>query len=355
VSTVSNQNQPSATAANHVSPRVLVVTAMYPTPGNPHSGTFVKGQIDSLESLGVRTDMLHLTGRSPEKYARGLPRVFRAADPSRFDLIHGHYGYCGIVARAQWRLPVVVTFHGDDLLGTPDASGRPTLTSRLAVLSSLVLARAVDGIIVQSPEMFRILPAGLRVPTEIIPCGIDFSMFRPISRSEARLRLGLDSDRKYAVFAADPAIPRKAFAIAEAAVRQLAARGTTVELLPVYGKPQAAIVDYMNAADVLVLPSMWEGSPMVIKEAMACGVPIVAADVGDVRAVIGKTAGCTVAERTPDGFARGILAALDVPGGRTTGRDDIAHLSLPAIAARVRNLYAAVLDRHSRPAGSPSK
>ena len=151
------------------------------------------------------------------------------------------------------------------------------------------------------------------------------------------------------MFPADPAIPRKGYAVAEAATRQLADSGTMVELLAVHGKSQAAVVDFLNAADVVVLPSFWEGSPNVVKEAMACGIPIVAADVGDVRSVIGQTPGCTVAERTPDGFARGILSALAVPGGRTTGRADIAHLSLPTVATRVRELYAAVLERHPRP------
>ena len=164
MTTVSNRNQPTAIASTSLSPRVLIVTAMYPTPRNPHSGTFVKSQIDSLERSGVPTTLLHLTGRSAEKYARGAARVFQLADSTRFDLIHGHYGYCGIVARAQWRLPVVVSFCGDDLLGTPDASGHQTLTSRLAVRSSLILTHCVDGIIVKSEEMASALPTGLAIP-----------------------------------------------------------------------------------------------------------------------------------------------------------------------------------------------
>ena len=324
---------------------MLMVTAMYPTPNNPHSGTFVKSQIDSLAGVGVSTTLLHLTGRSAAKYARGVAQVFNMADPERFDLIHGHYGYCGIVARAQWKLPVVVSYCGDDILGTPDARGHLTLTSRLAVRSSLVLTRVVDGIIVKSEQMRAALPPGLPIPVAIIPNGVDLDFFRPLPRAEACRRLGLDPTRRYAVFPADPAIPRKGFAIADAAVRHLFASGTTIELLPVYGRPQVTVVDFLNAADVIVLPSMWEGSPNVVKEAMACGVPIVASDVGDVREVIGKTAGCAVVERTPEGFARGIRAAIAIPDGRTTGREDISQLSLPAVAGRVRNLYAAVLDR----------
>jgi glycosyltransferase involved in cell wall biosynthesis len=186
----------------------------------------------------------------------------------------------------------------------------------------------------------------------VIPNGIDFALFRPLPRAEARARAGLALDRHYAVFPADPAIPRKAFAVAVAAVRDLALAGTPIELLAVHGQPQTVVVDYFNAADVVILPSMSEGSPNVVKEAMACGIPVVATDVGDVREVIGRTKGCAVVDRTADAFAAAIEAALKVSPDRTTGRDDVAHLSLRSAALKVRDLYGAVLARHHAQTGS---
>jgi glycosyltransferase involved in cell wall biosynthesis len=323
--------------------RVLMVTAMYPTPEAPHSGTFIKSQVESLGGVDIVPTVLHLRGRSPLKYLVGMWRVLGAAEPSRFDVVHGHYGYCGIVARAQWRLPVVVSFLGDDLLGTPGRSGRPTLTSRLVVLVNRVLARSADAIIVKSDEMKRALGRGLRTPVEVIPNGVDMRLFRPLPRAEARQRLGLDATARYVVFPADPAIPRKAFGVVAEAAARLHTQGTPVEVLPVFGRPHSDMVDYYNAADVVVLPSIWEGSPNAIKEAMACGVPIVATPVGDVPMLFASTPGHWIVERTPSAIAHAIRQALDLPIGRTDGPETIAWLSLERIAARVRAVYERVL------------
>jgi teichuronic acid biosynthesis glycosyltransferase TuaC len=107
-------------------------------------------------------------------------------------------------------------------------------------------------------------------------------------------------------------------------------------------------VDFYNAADVVVLPSLSEGSPNVVKEAMACGAPLVVADVGDVHEILGETPGCLIAERTPDAFARAILDILELPNHQTAGRARLAHLSLDAVARQMRTVYEAALAHHAK-------
>jgi glycosyltransferase involved in cell wall biosynthesis len=94
----------------------------------------------------------------------------------------------------------------------------------------------------------------------------------------------------------------------------------------------------MNAADVLILASEAEGSPMVIKEAMACNLPVVSVDVGDVAEVTRGTAGCFVVERNVEALRAGVEAALAF-GQRTLGRAAIMPLSLDAIAAQIEAIY----------------
>lgn len=101
---------------------------------------------------------------------------------------------------------------------------------------------------------------------------------------------------------------------------------------------------YLNAADALVLPSDNEGSPGAVKEAMACNLPVVAADVGDVRQVIGGTEGCAVVERTPAAFADALAPILANPR-RTDGRAHVQHLAWPAVTERLLGVYRGVLDR----------
>jgi glycosyltransferase involved in cell wall biosynthesis len=94
----------------------------------------------------------------------------------------------------------------------------------------------------------------------------------------------------------------------------------------------------MSACNAVILPSRAEGSPSVVKEAMACNVPVVASDVGDVGEVVGRTAGCSVCPLEPEAMAAALERAFE-HDGPTTGRRDIAHLASGAIAERLLHLY----------------
>jgi glycosyltransferase involved in cell wall biosynthesis len=222
---------------------------------------------------------------------------------------------------------------------------------KLEILSNLVLALVVDGIIVKSRGMLRVLWPPPRIPAVVIPNGVDLDLFRPGSRTEARARLGLDQTRRYAIFPADPSNQQKGYAVAVEAVADLRAAGLDIELQPVCGRPQTQVVDFYNAADVVVLPSLSEGSPNVVKEAMACNAPVVVSDVGDVREVIAGTNGCFVVERSPRAFAGAIRRAIDLTGGRTSGRERIAPLSIELVARQVRTMYDTVLASHGKRMG----
>jgi hypothetical protein len=139
--------------------RVLIVTAMYPTPENPAWGSFVRTQVESLRQAGVDVEVLVFDGR-PRKlaYLKGLWRLHRRLAQDSFDLVHAHYGYVGMVARTQWAVPLVVTYHGDDLMGTVGPDGKLTGLSRLTMAASQSLGRIADAVIVQWPASF---PGGM--------------------------------------------------------------------------------------------------------------------------------------------------------------------------------------------------
>jgi teichuronic acid biosynthesis glycosyltransferase TuaC len=321
--------------------QILMVTGAYPTSEIPHWGTFIKSQVESLRAEGVTVTVIHPpAGPMPLRYARALLQVILRSASGRYDLIHGHYGLWALLARLQWRIPVVVSFLGDDLLGTPGPDGTPTAKSCFVIRLSTWLSRHADAVIVKSDEMAQRLPAG--VNPAVIPNGVDFQLFRPIPRAEARAALGWDPAKFYVVFGNDPGIPRKGFPLARDAVARLTARGLSVELIVANRLPQDQLVLYLNASNALLLSSVWEGSPNIVKEAMACNVPVVAADVGDVRQVIGATAGCTVCARDAEELAAGLQAAIEHPGP-TTGRRDIQHLELSLVARRILAVYQRVL------------
>ena len=316
--------------------RVLMVTGIYPTEQHPHSGTFIKAQVDSLIAEGLEVEIIHpKPGPVPLRYASTALQVFFKALTGHFDVIHGHYGLWCLLSRLQWTTPVVADYLGDDLLGTVKADGSYSKKGDFVAHVSRWLCHRVDAVLVKTEQMKKATSGG---NVFVIPDGVNFDLFHPIPRSEARANLGWDQDRYYVVFANNPEIPVKNFSLARAAIERLHERGMTAELVVANGLPQTKVVEYINASNALILPSIAEGSPNVVREAMACNVPVVATNVGDVAQVIGHTKGCSVCPHDPDALATGLEIALRHTEP-TTGRIDTSHLSSSAIAKQLIAMY----------------
>lgn len=330
--------------------RVLMVTGIYPTERKPHSGTFIKPIVDSLRDAGHEVDIIHPAPMSaPLRYVWATLLVFFKTLGGRYDIVHGHYGLWCLAARLQWRAAVVSAFLGDDLLGTITSDGRYSKKSLLVVAISRWLCRVSDAATVKSEQMKKV--AGVD-DVAVIADGINFDLFHPIPRAQARAALGWDPDRYYVLFSNNPQIPVKNFPLAQAAIQRLADRGISAELVVANGLPQTTVVQYMNASNALILPSLAEGTPNVVKEAMACNIPVVATDVGDVAQVIGRTEGCTVCPFDADALATALEKAFR-HSEPTTGRVDIAHLNSSAILPHILALYAqAIARKHGKGKGA---
>ncbi len=326
----------------HCSFRVLVVTNLWPTEADPGYGSFVQAQMESLRPLGVEFDVLFIDGRESHwNYARAVRDLRAKLKSNPYDLIHAHFGLSGWVARCQGRVPVVVSFMGDDVLGRFKRSGRISLYGRLLWASSFLLARLVGAVIVKSREM----KSKLRLDSaHVIPNGVDLNLFRPLDPAEARRTLGLDPKKKYVIFPYNPAEGRKRYDLIEAAVGRARQSIPAVEILHARGIPGARMPLYMNAADVLVLASLAEGSPNAVKEAMATNLPVITVDVGDAAELIGSTEGCYVVPREVEAIAARLVEACR-RGTRTCGRDWIARLSIESVAKQIVDVYSMVV-RH---------
>lgn len=323
--------------------RVLMVTGIYPTPAQPDKGTYIKSQVDSLIAAGVEVEVIHpKPGPVPLRYARAFAQVFLKTLAGRFDVVHGHYGLWCLIARMQWTTPAVASFLGSDLLGIVTPGGGYSTFGELVVRISRWLGRRVDAVIVKSDEM-KIAAQG-RENIYVIPNGVDFEMFHPIPRAEARAALGWDQDRYYVLFGSDPQRTVKNYPLAQAAVERLRARGGCAELVVANGLEHEQVAQYVNASNALILTSFTEGSPNIVKEAMACNVPVVSTDVGDVSQLIGRTAGCAVCPHDPEALAGALEQALRHTEP-TTGRTDTQHLDGSVVAGQVIAIYEKILSK----------
>jgi len=312
---------------------VLLLTNTYPTDSEPGATPCLKRQVSALRAQGVEIELFHIDHLNKLNYVRAAWKMFLMSfHRKRYDLIHAHYGHCGMLARLQFKYPVVVTFHGSDLLDRKDR-----VIGRIA-------AKLADGVIVMTQQMKC---ATGRKDAHIIPFGVDTDLFTPYPTAEARRDLGLPLDAELVLFPWNPARPVKRFDIVREAIRILQEKQEKARLIVVYDKPQEVVAKHMNACDVMILASDHEGSPMAVREAMACNLPIVSVDVGDVRQIIEDVEGCYLCEQEAEDLAQKLSWALD-RGGRTDGARMIKKLDAAWAARKVISVYDSVLSKSGR-------
>jgi teichuronic acid biosynthesis glycosyltransferase TuaC len=318
----------------------LVVTNMYPSPERPSLGTFVADQVRCLREGGVTVELVYVdrAGAGRRAYRELAAAVRRAVAAKAPDLVHVMYGgvMADVVTRSVRDRPVLVAFCGSDLLGARATRGVARWSERYGLLASTRAARRAAGITVKSRNLLDALPSGVDQRTWVLPDGVDLARFRPLDRRECRNALGLDADATHVLFPAAPHRPEKRYALAVAAVGRL----DGVELQTLGGVRHDDVPLWINAADAVLLTSLYEGSPNVVKEALACNVPLVSVDVGDVRERIAGVDGCFTASAEPEALAAKLGEALR--RGRTDGRERAEEVSLERINGRLLEIYDAI-------------
>ena len=167
-----------------------------------------------------------------------------------------------------------------------------------------------------------------------------------MDRDDAKRLLGFLPEKRHILFAANPLVPVKRHWLARAAAQRIQDE-FGAELVELYGVSHKRVPAYMNACDVLLLTSEHEGSPTVVKEALACGLPIVAVDVGDVRERIGGVEGCVVcSDDSPTTIADGLAHVLR-QNRRVEGRGEVGDLDERVVTREVIAVYRSALDRTS--------
>lgn len=292
---------------------------------------FFDQQCRILEQKGVSIETLEVPGRSHTgesrtllDYLRFYPSVLQASFEN-YDIVHANYGLTGPLALAQPRRPVVLSLWGSDLMGDLGWVGRYS-------------ARLSSEVIVMSKEM----NAELNRDAHVIEHGVDFERFRPISQSDAQQEVGWNPSERHVLFPYRPSRSVKNYPLAERVVTQAAKDvSEPVSLHPVYDVPHEKMPVYMNAADALLLTSRREGSPNSVKEAMACNLPVIATDVGDVRKRLTGVSPGGVA-RTESELVAMLTETLSA-GKRSNGRDAISNLSLDLMGERLLKVYSKAL------------
>jgi glycosyltransferase involved in cell wall biosynthesis len=323
--------------------KILAVTNMYPSPERPGNGVFVEQQVKSLlrRGMDVRVMFLDRKSQGPSVYYRIKETLERELADFAADIVHLMYG--GVMAEKVTEFrglpPTVVTFHGSDLLGENLSGLRRKLISQYGVYCSRKAARRAKGVIVVARHLVKALGKGVAAEkVQVIPCGIDLERFKPLEQSQCKERLGWQSNDFHVLFATSAGDPVKRPELARAAVDLLNRKHGCVKFHVLSGTPNNEVPVWLNAADVLLLTSKHEGSPTIVKEALACGLPIVSVNVGDVAERIEGVDGCHLAEAEPAALARKLDLVFE-RRQRLDCREKLHELSSETVAAKLEHFY----------------
>ena len=285
-------------------------------------------QAAGLVEAGVDVHFFEVMGKGATGYFKNIFKLKRHLKSNRYDVIHAHYGLSGVVASLARAKPLLVTIMGSELY----------MNSTLRNVMIFFIRHVWRKTLVQSEQMKAIAGGD---STIVLPNGVDINRFTSVSREEALQKTGYKKG-KHIIWVSDPLRPEKNFKLAGDAVVLL--NDSEIKLEVINGKAYDEIPFFFRAADVLLLTSKWEGSPNVVKEALAAGLPVVSVDVGDVKDFLNGVAGCFIAKSKPEAVADGLKKALSY-GKQTNGIEKVKHLDMKIISDRIKDVYNSMIVR----------
>ena len=284
----------------------------------------VQSQAESLIKEGINVVTYPVVGNGFVGYLKNIIPLSRFIRKEKPDVVHAHYSLCGYIARLATKRPIVVSIMGSF----------PT-NSRKRKIVKWCIRHAWNTTIVKSKRTEeQLAEKGLYV----IPNGVNLELFGTLDKDEVRKRCDFEQGKQYVIFASNPQRTEKRYDLAQKAVELL--ENDKVELVPVYNQPHYILAEYITAADALILPSIQEGSPNVVKEAMACNCPVVATNVGDVKWLLDGVKGSYVA-KTFEAEEISDLLKKALTFEKSTGKERLTQIGLDSkiVANKLIQIY----------------
>jgi len=336
---------------------ILVISNTY-AKGKSPEGTHVNKQIESLITIGIHIKKIVKNRNEIFGYIPFIIRNFYYLFfYNSYDIVHAHYGFhSALFAAIIKKTPLIITFHRGDALNEPYRN------KIYFKLQKFVISRA-DHIIAVSNEIKNALIKNLGAQENkisIIPCGVDMNLFIPLDKQEQRKKLGISDNSKIILFVGGFS-HRKGIDILLACAKQIQEANfifvgegelkTDCQNCWVVGsRSNDKLPEWYAASDIFFLPSRSEGTPVVLLEALACGIPVVAAKVGGVSDLIrnGET-GYLVELEDVSMMEKRLRELLGNPEkavqiGREGKNFVIENYDSRKIAERIKKVYEMILD-----------
>lgn len=291
--------------------------------------TFVKEQGEALREIGVNIFYFAIKGKGIRGYLSSLSGLKNAIKTNQIDLVHAHYGFCGALAVLQRSVPVVITFHNGE-----------TLSFKGKLISSIAARLSNYNIFVAQHIHDKLY--GIPKSYSIIPCGIDLKLLSLVNKDDAARSMGLKEDMPNILFGGSFSNTRKNYPLAEEAISRLP---YDVNLIEMKGFSRKDVNLLLCGCDLFLMPTKSEGSPQVVKEALACNCPIVATGVADIPELLSGVSQCYTTSFDASEIARRIDSVLR-SGQRSNGREKVIGMNLdnPQVARQIKAIYDNIIS-----------
>lgn len=299
---------------------------------------FIVEQAEASQAAGCDIEWFGVQGKGIKGYLRELLRLRKKIHDIKPDIIHAHYGLSCLLANlATRRVPVVSSYHGSDI-NVASVLRFSKIAMWMSAWNIFVSKRNVD--IAKPKKHWSLIPCGVNLPqpwSELKKRKVEQQTFN-------RWVEGImEQNKKHVLFAGafDNAVKDPELAKASVALLD------DVQLIELKGYNRDQVNALMYSCDALLMTSRTEGSPQVVKEAMACGCPIVSVDVGDVAERTEGVEGCyVVPTRESKDIAEALKKAIAFEG-KTKGREKIIEYGLTneLVAKQIIKIYEDIINK----------
>lgn len=295
--------------------------------GNNGIDPISTNQGESLKQAGVEVEYFDLIGQGLIGYLNNITVLRSQILEINPDIIHAHYSLCGYISVLTFvKKPIICSLMGSDVV----------YGGRFAnFILNLFISRFWSETIVKSNNLLNRFS---QKRIHVIPNGVNLFRFKQEDQIESKKLLGWNLEKKYILFASNPSRPEKNYCLALDILARIKENKVDTIMIPLMNIESSIIQTYYNAADFLLLTSLSEGSPNVIKEAMACNCPIVATDVGDVKDIVKDTRDCLVSNFDLNEMVDASIKILS-KSTRSNGRTKIEQLDDKIIANKLITIY----------------
>jgi glycosyltransferase involved in cell wall biosynthesis len=329
---------------------------MYPYKNHLYYGIFVKEFVESLLQEEINVDVVFINARENKcNYFFTPIEIFKKLRSKKYDLIHLQHTFLVLPTIlgqlfSQCFISRILTFHEAEFFARKDVLRE--LKRKRRWIEKIVFSRVLKKFFVYLSDYCIFVNSKIpeemelrRTKYSVIPPGVDLTLFRPIERDIAREFLHLPKDKIIILFPANPEQRRKGFHLFEKALSYLPQDiKQNLEIIVGGNIERGRMVYYINASDLVIQTSLCEASPMIVKEVMAAGKPMLSTEVGDVKEMFDNVKGYFISSFEPKEIAETLRLALNFKHS-TKGRKRIIErrLRVEDIAKKTASLYRKLL------------